>query len=113
MFTGLFRRPHANCPHSPWLACARKPRKTRFTTFANCAQGPTPGRWPENINTPRLTATTEHTLSDRTSRPDAATNGTNLARSPANNAAEVRSDRTKSSHPQPHKQVADHHTEKS
>ena len=45
MFTGLFRRPQAMCPHSPWLACARKPYKTRFTAFAHCAQGPTPGRW--------------------------------------------------------------------
>src|SRR6185312_16256615 len=59
MFTGLFRRPQAMCPHSPWRACARKPHKTRFTAFAHCSQGPTPGRWPGRINTPRLTATTE------------------------------------------------------
>jgi len=72
-----------------------------------------PGRWPENINTPRLTAATERTLSDRTSRSEATTSGTNPVRSPANDAAEVRSNRTKSCHRQPHKGVADHHTEKS
>jgi hypothetical protein len=49
MCTGLFRRPQAICPHSPWLACARKPHKTRFTAFAHCAQGPTPGRWHHSL----------------------------------------------------------------
>ena len=39
MFTGLFRRPQAMSPHSTWLACARKPHKTRSTPFAHCAQG--------------------------------------------------------------------------
>src|SRR3978361_603919 len=37
MFTGLFRQPQAMCPQSVWLACARKPHKTRFTPFAHCA----------------------------------------------------------------------------
>jgi hypothetical protein len=50
MFTGLFRRPQPMCPHSPWLACARKPHNRRFTALALCAQRPTPGRGPENEN---------------------------------------------------------------
>jgi hypothetical protein len=74
---------------------------------------PTVDRTPEKINAPRLTATTERTLSDRTSRSEAATSGANPVRSPANSAAEVRSSCTKSSHPQPNTGVADRHTEKS
>jgi hypothetical protein len=54
----------------------------RFTTFAHCAQRPAPGRRPEDINTPRLTATTERTLSDRTNCSEAATGGTTLPTHP-------------------------------
>ena len=80
MFTGLFRRPQVMCPHSPWLACPRKPHKARSTAFAHCSQGPTPGRWPERINTPRLTATTERMLIDRISCSEAAISGANRSR---------------------------------
>jgi hypothetical protein len=56
MFTGLIRRPQAMCPQSMWLACARKPHKTRFTAFAHCAQGPTPGCWHHSLTWGRVLA---------------------------------------------------------
>ena len=74
---------------------------------------PTVDRTPKKMNSPRSTATTDSTLSDRTSTSEAVSGDTNPARSPGDNAAEVRTNSTKTSHPQPGKGVADHHTETS